>query len=165
MHFCSICDNVLHMQIGALEDKKKTTDTATVPLLMYCKHCPFTLEFDQNKDNNPRTQVFNPCMYRSNYSSNHPLYFSTLVNKYTFDDPTLPRMHCACPNDECLTHKDNQLTPEVIFVRFDDQEMQYLYLCQHCRQCWYKNTKDENVVLFDFAENTPASSDIPVAAQ
>lgn len=158
MHFCSVCDNVLHMQIGAVEDKK-TTESTTIPLLLYCKHCPFTLEFDQSKDNT-HTQVFNPCMYRSNYSSNHPLYFSTLVNKYTFDDPTLPRMQCSCPNTNCPTHsKTHDLSPEVIFVRYDDQEMQYLYLCQHCRQCWYKNKKNETVVLFDFSEKEETVSD------
>lgn len=152
MQFCTVCDNVLHMQIGEA-DSESSKSTQTVPLTMYCKHCPYTLEIDQTQES-ASAKLFNPCMYRSNYSSNHPLYYSTLVNKYTFADPTLPRMSIPCPNTKCVSNVDTTCASEVIFVRYDDQDMRHLYLCHHCKQCWYKNKKDETVLLFDFGEGS-----------
>ena len=153
MRFCTVCDNVLHMQIGEMDSE--SSKSTSVPLTMYCKHCPYTLEIDHTQSSTTSSKLFNPCMYRSNYSSNHPLYYSTLVNKYTFDDPTLPRMSIPCPNAKCASNTDTaSCASEVIFVRYDDQDMRHLYLCQHCRQCWYKDKQDETVLLFDFAEDT-----------
>ena len=155
MQFCAVCDNVLQMQIGEVHNTESAKSSA-VPLTMYCKHCPYTLDVDQSQDKQESTtntqQMFNPCMYRSNYSSNHPLYYATLVNKYTFDDPTLPRMKIPCPNEGCTSNTDSTCSSEVIFVRYDDQDMRHMYLCRHCRQCWYKNKQEETVLLFDFAK-------------
>lgn len=141
------------MQIGEIHGEAQNK-SESIPLTMYCKHCPYTLEIDQTKGNTSSSKLFNPCMYRSNYSSNHPLYYATLVNKYTFDDPTLPRMRMPCPNEKCPTQNDTSFASEVIFVRYDDQDMHYLYLCQHCRQCWHKDKKGGTVVLFDFSQDT-----------
>ena len=151
MQFCIVCDNVLQMQIGEV-DNTESAKSSAVPLTMYCKHCPYTLDVDQSQEDTANTQqMFNPCMYRSNYSSNHPLYYATLVNKYTFDDPTLPRMKIPCPNKVCASNTDSTCSPEVLFVRYDDQDMRHMYLCRHCRQCWYKNKQEETVLLFDFS--------------
>ena len=153
MHFCAVCDNILHMQIGQIENESSfSNDTKNqIPLTLYCKHCPYKIEIDKSKDNSNQ-QLFNPCMYRSNYSNNHPLYYSTIVNKYSFDDPTLPCMNTPCQNTTCKSH-DKDVLSEILFIRHDHQDMQYLYLCKHCRQCWCINKQNEIEVLFDFAEN------------
>jgi hypothetical protein len=150
MHFCAVCDNILHMQIGQLDTvTSSATKQNQIPLTLYCKHCPYKIEVDKTKNNSQR-QLFNPCMYRSNYSNNHPLYYATIVNKYSFDDPTLPCMNTPCQNKGCESHKENILS-EILFIRHDHQDMQYLYLCKHCRQCWCINKQNETEVLFDFS--------------
>ena len=154
MKFCAVCDNLLQMQIGEV-DNTESAKSSNVPLKLFCKHCPYTLDVDQSQEsvNTHHQQLFNPCMYRSNYSSNHPLYLSRgVVNKYTIFDPTLPRIKMPCPNDACASNTDSTCSPEVLFVRYDDQDMRHMYLCTHCRQCWYKNKQEETVLLFDFAK-------------
>ena len=147
MQFCPACDNILHMQFGTLEN---TSNDVDFPLTLYCKHCPYKSEIDCTNDK--KDQLFNPCMYRSNYSSNHPLYYSTIVNEYTFEDPTLPCLTTPCPNEQCPCKK-NGLEPKTLYVRFNDQDMRYIYLCKHCRQCWIVNN-NENTVLFDFSSTS-----------
>lgn len=148
MQFCPACDNILHMQIGELE-KNKSNEKSYVPLTLYCKHCPYTIDVDQTKDS--KNALFNPCMYRSNYSSNHRLYYSNLVNHYTFDDPTLPCVDMECQNKKCVSHNDD-VQSEVLYVRFNDQDMRYMYLCKHCRQCWIINQQNKTDVIFDFSK-------------
>lgn len=145
MQFCPACDNILHMQIGQLE---KNASTTQIPLTLYCKHCPYSIDVDQTKKN--QNMMFNPCMYRSNYSSNHALYYSTLINQYTFDDPSLPRIDMACQNSNCVSHRDD-VQSEILYVRFNDQDMRYVYLCKHCRQCWTINQQNKTHVIFDFS--------------
>ena len=148
MQFCPACDNILHMQIGTIKDDNDNTNkTKEFPLTLYCKHCPYKLEI--NRMDNQKNQLFNPCMYRSNYSSNHPLYYTTIVNDYTFEDPTLPCLTTPCPNEKCPCKKKG-LEPKTLYVRFNDQDMRYIYLCKHCRQCWTINN-NKNTVLFDFS--------------
>lgn len=163
MQFCPTCDNALAVQIGkSLHAPDTAPASLHTPMMLYCKHCPYKKSFDTSEDNaddvinNAQAQLFDPCMYRSNYSSNHPLYYSTVVNQYTFDDPTLPCLTIACPNAQCVTNTattgdEKKPESEVLFVRYNDQEMKYLYLCRHCRQCWHTNDTGATEVLFDFA--------------
>jgi hypothetical protein len=154
MQFCPACDNKLHMQIGQ-PDSEAAPDAYSMPLTLYCKHCPFRKSIDQtSSDADNLGKIFDPCMYRSNYSSNHPLYYSTVVNQYTFDDPTLPCMSDSpCVNETC-TSNTKDIDPDILYVRYNDQDLKFLYLCRHCRQCWhYKETTGErqSEILFDFS--------------
>lgn len=154
MQFCPACDNILHMKIGQLE-KNNISNASQIPLTMFCKHCPYTM--DVNQTNDAKNMLFNPCMYRSNYSSNHSLYYSNLVNDYTFDDPSLPRIDMECQNEECTSHNDD-VQSEVLYVRFNDQDMRYMYLCKYCRQCWTINQQNETDVIFDFSKKEDLST-------
>jgi hypothetical protein len=68
--------------------------------------------------------------------------FNHIINKYTKLDPTLPRIYnVKCPNVECKTnHKTNEGTgevqAEVIYVRYDDDNLKYLYICAECDTTW-----------------------------
>lgn len=74
--------------------------------------------------------------------------FAHVVNKYTKLDPTLPRIKTIrCPNDECSSNKKvaasgdssgRQLdtTNEVIYLRYDDTNLKYIYLCTKCDKVW-----------------------------
>jgi len=168
MQFCPACDNKLHMQIGQVDASASAPDAYSMPLTLYCKHCPFTKSIDHTKSDDTSgnsdeggpddlLKTFDPCMYRSNYSSNHPLYYSTVVNQYTFDDPTLPCLSdTPCVNAACASQADG-VDPEILYVRYNDQDLKFLYLCRHCRQCWHfaeGSTNDGTgvaEVLFDFA--------------
>lgn len=172
MQFCPACDNKLYMQIGVSADTNASPATSptathgtpsTIPLTLYCKHCPYNKQMDTSGGNaggttttdaassNDERFAFDPCMSRSNYSSNHPLYFSTIVNEYTFDDPTLPCLTIPCQNGACPSNDTgSELESEVLYVRYNDQDMKFMYLCRHCRQCWHTNDQGEREVLFDF---------------
>jgi hypothetical protein len=64
---------------------------------------------------------------------NRDTQFSLIVNEYTKFDPTLPRIHnIPCPNPECATKEGK----EVIYIRYDDTNLKYLYLCTECDKLW-----------------------------
>jgi aspartate carbamoyltransferase regulatory subunit len=46
-----------------------------------------------------------------------------------------------CPNETCITNNSEFDTKkrEIIFIRYDDTQMKYLYLCSHC-DCIWKTT-------------------------
>jgi len=88
--------------------------------------------------------------------------FSQVVNKYTKFDPTLPRIHTIrCPNDECPSNAGGSVggggaagagaaagagekkksKNEIIYVRYDDTNLKYVYLCAKCDKVW--NTEQQ----------------------
>lgn len=79
---------------------------------------------------------------------NKDFNFSHIVNEYTKHDPTLPRIHTmACPNAECTYNKTEkerekdrvtkkEVNPEIIYIRYDDSHLKYLYLCTECDYVW-----------------------------
>jgi DNA-directed RNA polymerase subunit M/transcription elongation factor TFIIS len=63
------------------------------------------------------------------------------INLYTKYDPTLPRTTTIkCPNAECISNQeDGETNREVIYIRYDDKNMKYLYLCKYCNKSWKTN--------------------------
>jgi DNA-directed RNA polymerase subunit M/transcription elongation factor TFIIS len=62
--------------------------------------------------------------------------FSHIINKYTKLDPTLPRVNkILCPNVDCKTNTDDE-PREIIYIRYDDVNMKYVYLCSTCDTVW-----------------------------
>ena len=67
--------------------------------------------------------------------------FRHMVNPYTKLDPTLPRIYnLPCPNSNCKTHLDvnekGHADREVIYIRYDDDNLKYLYMCTVCDEVW-----------------------------
>ena len=69
--------------------------------------------------------------------------YNHIINEYTKLDPTLPRINTIkCPNSECSSNHvdDNQPTNlndrEVIYIRYDDMNKLYIYLCAKCDTVW-----------------------------
>ena len=59
--------------------------------------------------------------------------FSNIINEYTKYDPTLPRVkNIPCPNEHC----DEDDEKEIIYIRYDDTHMKYVYLCNACDTTW-----------------------------
>jgi len=62
--------------------------------------------------------------------------FRHIVNPYTKLDPTLPRMYnLPCPNIQCKTHT-NEKDREVLYIRYDEDNLKYLYMCAVCDEVW-----------------------------
>lgn len=121
MHFCSSCQNMYYIRMN--EDANK--------LLYYCRNC----------GNEDESITFENTTILNTDVSNSSQKFSHIINKYTKLDPTLPRIDkILCPNTECNTNKKNE-PKEIIYIRYDNVNMKYIYLCSTCDTVW--NT-DEN---------------------
>jgi len=110
-------------------------------LQYYCRNCG-------NVDNTIASD--NICVSKVNVKhKTTPQTFSQVVNKYTKLDPTLPRIHTMrCPNDECSSNQHSGSSgsgtapkSEIIYVRYDDINLKYVYLCAKCDKVW--NTEQQ----------------------
>lgn len=120
MHFCSNCSNMYYIKINADQPNK---------LIYYCRKCG-------NEDN--LLAIENVCVSKTQIKKSEQS-FSHIINKYTKLDPTLPRINTVlCPNPDCSTNKEG--TPrEIIYIRYDDSNMKYIYLCSDCDTVWQTN--------------------------
>lgn len=115
MEFCNLCENMLQLTIQ--EDKP----------VYVCKACHTTKECDSN---------FDACVYKANYGGNEQIFYELFINKYSVHDPTLPRVTTIqCPNKECKSNHEGK-NPEVIYIRYHDADMKYIYLCCSCNYTW-----------------------------
>jgi len=119
MHFCDNCENMLYIK---LESEDSNT------LAYYCRKCG---ETDKLLDKD------NICVSKLELVSKEKAYLND-VNKYTKLDPTLPRtINIKCPNQECPSNNGGK--NEVIYLRYDDQYMLYVYTCAQCDKVWKTN--------------------------
>ena len=122
MLFCSKCDNMYYIKINSADPNK---------LNYYCRNC----------GNEDTTQnIGNVCVLSTNIKKqNHS--FNHIINKYTKLDPTLPRINnILCPNGKCATNTTNE-PREIIYIRYDDINMKYIYLCSSCENVWKSGEK------------------------
>lgn len=194
MHFCSKCDNMYYIRLGAGEQDPSDTTS----LYHYCRNC--------GHEDKIKEKI---CVSKLQLKNNTQSY-SNIINKYTKLDPTLPRINnIRCPNDACrsnppvagaaafvrpgiaLKHvgaagrssglgeeeyegdknaddadeessaeeavadKHVSIVPvafangepvprEVIYLRYDEVNMRYVYLCAVCDTLW--NTSQNNIL-------------------
>jgi hypothetical protein len=71
-------------------------------------------------------------------TKNEEQQISRVINKYTKADPTLPRSYTMkCPNSKCKSNIDEPMVnPEVVYIRYDDANLKYLYICTTCDSQW-----------------------------
>lgn len=120
MHFCSQCSNMYYIRIN--EDD-------TNRLVYYCRKCG-------NEDALLASQ--NVCVSKTLIKKSEQT-FNHIINKYTKYDPTLPRINnILCPNSDCPTNKAGK-DREIIYIRYDDINMKYVYLCSDCDTVWKIN--------------------------
>jgi DNA-directed RNA polymerase subunit M/transcription elongation factor TFIIS len=95
-------------------------------LIYYCRNCG---------DTNTSLSVENVTVSKTQLKKSEQ-EFSHVINKYTKLDPTLPRINTIlCPNAECQTNT-NDVPREIIYIRYDDLNMKYVYLCSTCDIVW-----------------------------
>ena len=129
MKFCQECDNMLYIKINPDSNG----------IHYYCKYCSYTLD--------KQSDIEDYCIYTS-HSTHQINNFKAIINKYTTQDPTLPRVNnIKCPNPECLSNTDDEKTNEVIYIKYDQQNMKYLYVCCCCQQAWRTVGVDKTVMV------------------
>jgi len=117
MKFCEKCDFMYYIGIDK-EDPNKLT--------YYCRQCGHI-------DNILTTEGL--CVLKTDLKKGEQK-FNHIVNPYTKMDPTLPRInHVKCPNGGCATNVDG-IVPEIIFMRYDDANLKYVYICSTCDVVW-----------------------------
>ena len=113
MKFCDKCDNMYYIGVDAADSNKLT---------YYCRSCG-------NVDaalTEGGVCVLDTQFKTTGQNSKH------LVNKYTKLDPTLPRVNnVKCPNSACSVKP-----AEIIYMRYDDVNLKYIYICTTCDESW-----------------------------
>ena len=117
MHFCSVCENMYYISIDADNSNK---------LVYYCRNCG-------HKDTSITIENTTISKVQLKKSVQE---FSHIINKYTKLDPTLPRVNnILCPNADCTSNHEGG-TREIIYIRYDNVNMKYVYLCSSCDVVW-----------------------------
>jgi DNA-directed RNA polymerase subunit M/transcription elongation factor TFIIS len=123
MNFCTNCDNMYYIKLEEEECDK---------IVYYCRNCG-------NVDD--KILDVNKCILEENINKTEDKY-NTHINKYTKLDITLPRINTIkCPNSICETNSEgfDSSKKEIIYIRYDNTAMKYLYLCSHCDFIWKTN--------------------------
>ena len=122
MHFCAECQNMYYIKISG-EDENK--------LIYYCRNCG-------HEDS--LLTASNICVSKTQIKRGE-LKYNHFINEYTKLDPTLPRTQMIkCPMSECESNIDESKR-EIIYIRYDDIEMKYIYLCAKCDTTWKVDTQ------------------------
>lgn len=115
MKFCHVCDNMMYLNLG--EDER---------LMYHCKNCLYTVAASADDSK--------ACVLGKNYVDDETAY-SQFVTPHLKHDPTLPRVNnIKCPNEACT--RPAAAEQRVIFLKYDPQNMRYLYHCCHCETFW-----------------------------
>ena len=119
MHFCSNCGNMYYIKLLG-EDKKN--------LSYYCRKCGH----ESNAIENTNLVVSKTTIRNKAQTFHH------IINKYTKLDPTLPHISTMkCINGDCICNKDDSgVDPDIIYIKYDEDNIKYVYLCAHCDATW-----------------------------
>lgn len=142
MKFCTQCENMYYISIDSENPNS---------LIYYCRNC-------QHKD--VMISEEGVCVLDMNLKKGEQK-FNLIVNEYTKLDPTLPRIYTMlCPNVECKTNTGAsgsasvpsagasaggagaEKKTEIIYLRYDANNLKYLYICSECNTTWKTDEKN-----------------------
>jgi hypothetical protein len=128
---------------NASADSAESAASSSSSLVHYCRNCGH------------REPVKHEICVSKVQLKNAAQNYGNIINKYTKLDPTLPRInHVKCPNAMCPSNPPEHalaLAPaaassasdkpavvprEVIYIRYDEVNMKYVYLCTVCDKLW-----------------------------
>ena len=119
IEFCNKCDNLLYLYSNQDNDK----------LYLGCKFCGEIKDYDSKQ-----------CIYNNEFNINLAEIFNH--NQYITNDITLPSIennpNIKCLNPECTSIKHNKPS-NVIYIKYDYDNIKYLYICKYCNQKWTNN--------------------------
>ena len=119
MEFCDFCSNMLYI---------RDEETNRYQVQYYCKNCGFNKPISEERKTIP--------VIRNMYTNenNHARY----LNPDLVHDPTIPHVdNIPCPNEACTRAADQ--TPDVIFMKYDVNQIKFVYMCVHCKTFWRLN--------------------------
>ena len=121
MKFCPACDNMLYLKVA------QTQEAQEAPQLLYnCRHCGTDVAAS---DTDTRS-----CVLYTNYAEPQTAY-RAYATPYIVHDPTLPRVsYIECANPQCT--RAPGAAPEVIYIKYDFENLKFLYHCVHCGTFW-----------------------------
>ena len=122
MHFCSNCGNMYYIRLMSEGENQ---------LIYYCRKC-----------GNENTAISNTNLVVSKTDvKQDEQSFHHIINRYTKLDPTLPHISTLkCPNSSCVSNTDDDVQSDIIYMRYDDTNMKYVYMCTSCDIIWNNNT-------------------------
>lgn len=111
MKFCEVCDNMLYMEVTKERDLK-----------FYCKNCNFS-------GIQTAVDLSSVCVSTKSYA-NDANSFKNYMTPFIKYDRSLPRVNnIKCQNCDPAEN-------EVIYVKYDHDNMKYLYFCCKCEHFW-----------------------------
>ena len=119
VHFCKMCQNMTTLYV---RDEDKV-------LIHYCKACEETDMYDSEGC---------PCIYTVNQKK---IDVSRIMNrnKYITHDVTLPKIkdnpNVRCLREDCRTNTEG-VKSSVTYLKYDFDDMKYLYVCDECGSSW-----------------------------
>lgn len=124
MKFCTNCENMYYIQ---LQEENNAIE-------YYCRKCGHTENsFDQNI-------IVSKTNVTKQNSSNQ-----NIINQYTKLDPTIPRIHTiSCMNKSCSSNTDENVVQDILYVRYDTDELKYMYMCTICNSQWSNSMMKTN---------------------
>jgi DNA-directed RNA polymerase subunit M/transcription elongation factor TFIIS len=136
MHFCENCGNMYYIRVSEEDDEQ---------LIYYCRKC-----CTENK--NIINNIENLCISKTHVKTTKQNY-KNIINEYTKMDPTIPRINTIkCPNPDCLSNTNDtdksketntnstcKKNREIIYLRYDDENIKFIYLCCVCDKTWLNN--------------------------
>jgi DNA-directed RNA polymerase subunit M/transcription elongation factor TFIIS len=139
MEFCNKCGNMYYIMLN-----KKDNNNITY----HCRKCG-----DENTE--LIKDLKNLCVSKTHIINNNTNY-KNIINEYTKLDPTLPRTNKVdCPNENCPSNvkiqedekksnsskKKCKTEKEIIYIRYNHNNMKYMYLCCICDTTWKNDDK------------------------
>jgi DNA-directed RNA polymerase subunit M/transcription elongation factor TFIIS len=116
MSFCNYCENMMYTKL----DKDK--------LIFYCKNCGHAEE-----QYNKKSLLIAEKKY--NGSGNEEIDYDIFLSKDIKHDKKIPRVNnITCPNTKCS--KTAKEPNEVMYIKYDNNEMKYMYQCVYCEYTW-----------------------------
>ena len=120
IHFCSECHNMTFIYLNEEQN-----------LIHYCEACSKSESFTSE----------NACIHTTSvnkYDNSESINY----NKYITHDITLPKIegnsNIKCTNEECESIKEDK-NSSVTYIKYDSDNMKYIYICNHCGYKWKNN--------------------------
>ncbi len=125
MWFCKKCGNMYYLKLSTETENE---------LVHYCRHCG-----DEDTSASAKSVSVSKIVLKGETTvQGHHMY----INEYTKLDPTIPRTDVvSCPNVDCVCNSlTDPVEKDILYVRYDDNNMRYIYMCCHCDTTWKSNT-------------------------
>ncbi len=135
MNFCPKCENYLYLEQGSADVNLPAEGTVKQYFLnQRCRTCGY-VKADYEGG------LVNETIVQERASEGYKI----LLNEFTRQDPTLPHVSTLpCPNTNgnpltnkapCKTYTEGK-PRDVIIIKYDAQNMKYLYICNVCEEQW-----------------------------